>query len=224
MSTFDCDLQTSGTIITSSKNDELSPIESALMDLCNQIHVAREQSDRHEIESLQTHAFALLDQYDATDGEDHPNPAWARPNQRALVLSALGRLEESIKLELTAVKYADTPRRLEISMGNVADRCIRSGENEEAIGFFLEAYDANPGSIPILLTGAHAMFAIGEHEQANDIFRILLDSDDEQIINSELELYLECDPRTNALRYRLSNLELLYRRWELAQDQLGGAL
>ena len=110
------------TIVTASNHDELSPIESAIMDACNELHAARQSNDIDGVEIFTQTLYSLLDTYDATDGEDHPNPAWARPNQRALAYSAMGNLEGAIALELAALKYADTPRRREISSGNIADR------------------------------------------------------------------------------------------------------
>lgn len=201
------------TIVTASSSDDLSPIEAAIMDACNALHDARDRRDMRTIRELSEHLELLLDRYDATDGEDHPNPAWARANQRALALSAMGRIDEAIRLELTAIKYADTPRRQEISYGNLADRCLRLGEPDRAVEFFLDAINANPESVPVLITGAHALYEAGYLEQADTIFRTLLDNDQLLTPCSELGAYLDCDVRTRNLSEVLPSLSALFDKW-----------
>ncbi len=210
------------TIITASTPSELSPIEAAIMDACNTLHEARENADRSQMESSTAQLWRLLDQYDATDGEDHPNPAWARPNQRALALSAMGKVDQAIQAELMALKYADTPRRLEISLGNLSDRCLRLGQPGRAVQFFLDAYEANPNSIPVLITGALALHAAGMVEQANTICESLLSSPGILSPGAELAAYLECDQRTRAVANEIPALSELFKRWETLKDSIGG--
>ena len=201
------------TIVTASSASELSPIEAAIMDACNALHEARDRQDLRTIRELSAQLEQLLERYDETDGENHPNPAWARANQRALALSAMGQLDQAIRLELTAIKYADTPRRIEISYGNLADRCLRLGEPDRAVEYFLDAINANPDSVPVLITGAHALYEAGYLEQADTIFQTLLDN--EQLLTpcSELGAYLDCDVRTRNLSEVLPSLSLLYDKW-----------
>lgn len=201
------------TIVTASNNDELSPIEAAIMDCCNSLHEARDRQDQRTSREISTQLEQLLERYDETDGEDHPNPAWARANQRALALSAMGQLEQAVKLELTALKYADTPRRKEISYGNIADRCLRMGEPDAAVEYFLDAINANPESVPVLITGAHALHEAGYIEQADTIFQTLLDNEQLLTPSSELGAYLDCDVRTRNLSEVLPSLSALYDKW-----------
>jgi tetratricopeptide (TPR) repeat protein len=201
------------TIVTASSADELSPIEAAIMDCCNTLHEARDRQDMRTIREIGEQLEQLLDRYDESDGENHPNPAWARANQRALALSAMGKLDQAIRLELTALKYADTPRRQEISYGNLADRCLRLGEPDRAVEFFLDAINANPESVPVLITGAHALFEAGYTEQADTIFRTLLDNEQLLTPTSELGAYLDCDVRTRNLSEVLPSLSKLYDKW-----------
>lgn len=210
------------TIITASSPSELSPIEAALMDACNTLHEARETADHDQAESTTAQIWRLLDQYDATDGEDHPNSAWARPNQRALALSAMGKVDRAIEAELMALKYADTPRRLEISLGNLADRCLRLGEPDRAVQFFLDAHEANPNSVPVLITGALALHAAGMIEQADTICQSLLASPGILAPGAELAAYLECDQRTRAVANEIPALAELYRKWESLKKTIGG--
>ncbi len=201
------------TIVTASNQNELSPIEAAIMDCCNTLHEAQDRQDHLTIREMHAQLESLLDQYDQTDGEDHPNPAWARANQRALALSAMGMIDQAIRLELTALKYADTPRRIEISSGNLADRCLRLGEPDRAVEFFLDAINANPDSVPVLITGANSLFEAGYIEQADTIFKTLLDNPEQLTSNSELGAYLDCDIRTRNLCQHLPSLAELYLLW-----------
>lgn len=215
------------TIVTASHSNELSPIEAAIMDCCNTLHEARDRQDLRTIREVSAQLEQLLDRYDETDGENHPNPAWARANQRALARSAMGQLDQAIRLELTALKYADTPRRKEISYGNLADRCLRLGEADRAVEYFLDAINANPDSVPVLITGAHALYESGYTEQADTIFRTLLENDQLLTPSSELGAYLDCDIRTRNLSEVLPSLSMLYDRWAAlnarSRQQLGGA-
>lgn len=201
------------TIVTASCIDELSPIEAAIMDCCNALHEARDRQDLRTIREIRDQLELLLDRYDQSDGENHPNPAWARANQRALALSAMGQLDQAIRLERTALKYADTPRRKEISYGNLADRCLRLGEPDRAVEYFLDAINANPDSVPVLITGAHALYEAGYTQQADTIFRTLLQNEQLLTPSSELGAYLDCDIRTRNRSEVLPSLSMLYDRW-----------
>lgn len=205
--------QISSTIVTASSVNELSPIEAAIMDCCNTLHEAHDRQDQLTIREINTQLENLLDRYDQTDGENHPNPAWARANQRALALSAMGKIDQAIRLELTALKYADTPRRKEISYGNLADRCLRLGEADRAVEFFLDAINANPESVPVLITGANSLFEAGYIEQADAIFATFLKNPSLLTPTSELGAYLDCDIRTRNLCEHLPSLAALYSRW-----------
>ncbi len=200
------------TIVTASKHDELSNLEAAIMDACNELHAARDTNNHEGTEIFTQTLLSLLGTYDATDGDNHPNPAWARANQRALANSAMGNLDKAIALELAALKYADTPRRREISSGNIADRFIRLGDPSSAIAYFLDAQEENPDSIPVLLTGAVAVFDAGYTQQAEVIFKTLLNNPKLLTPDSELAAYLDLDPRTQQVAQSLeSGLKLLAR-------------
>lgn len=209
------------TLVTAPGPGVLSPLEAGVMDACNALHEARAMGDGAAVEDLRAHVLALLDRYDASDGENHRNPAWARPNQRALAMSALGDVEAAIRLETAALKYADTPRRREISLGNLAERCIRAGRPEEAVGWFLGAYEAAPESVPVLLTGAQALHLTGCSAEADAIFAAFLDDPSHLLPQSELGAYLEYEPRLRAMAGALPSLAALFARWEAARGAAG---
>lgn len=211
------------TIVTASVPEELSPIEAAIMDACNAVHEARAQGDGQTVERLGAHLSALLARYDETDAEDHPNSAWARPNQRALALSALGQTEAAIEAERIALKYADTPRRREISLGNLAERCIRLHRYDDAVAYFLNAIDVAPGSVPVMLTGAQAMFLAGHVEEADRVFQAFCGMPEQMTDDSELVAYLDHETRMREMAARMPALaELLRRRAAMLDGRLDG--
>ncbi|MCH8271371.1 MAG: hypothetical protein IH985_09215, partial [Planctomycetes bacterium] len=84
------------TVVTAANPAELSPLEAAIMDLCNALHEARLEQSGIAAE-IERDLFELLERYEGSSADEHPNPAWAIPNQRALALSAAGRLDQAIQ-------------------------------------------------------------------------------------------------------------------------------
>mgnify|MGYP001322698940 CR=1 FL=1 len=201
------------TIVTAARPGELSPLEAAIMDACNTLHEARAQGDTGKVDALRSTLFDLLARYDATDGEHHPAPAWARPNQRALVHSALGEVREAIRLEVAALRYADTPRRKEISLGNLAERCIRIGEHLKAVDYFLKAWEIAPDSVPVMVTGAQALFFAGMPDEADHIFEALETRPELLAPDGELGAYLQYESRLISMSVVLPALGRLMRHW-----------
>lgn len=215
------------TLVTASCSSELSAMEGAIMDACNALYHARGAGDHHGVIELAQVLGELLERYAATDGDDHPNPTWAIPNQRALALSAMGKAREAIEAELKALPHADTPRRLEISLGNLADRCLRIGLVDEALAYFMRAWAVAPESVPIMLTGAQALDAAGLTGDANEIFESLLAVPELLEPDTELTAYLDHEPRLREMATRLPALAELMSKWNAkAMDHAnaGGAM
>ncbi|GJM18091.1 MAG: hypothetical protein DHS20C14_03040 [Phycisphaeraceae bacterium] len=215
------------TLVTASTPGELSSLEAAIMDACNELHDARAQRDAGRTEAIRVKLFKLIDRYDETDGDNHPNAAWARPNQRALALSAAGRINQAISAEEIALKYADNDRRREISLDNLADRCIRAGRYEEAVSYFLQAVEVAPNSVPVLMTGAQALYFAGMTDEADGIFAALLGDPAQLDPRGPLGAYLDCEERLFAMADRLPSLRALYKAWSRVKSglkpELGGA-
>ncbi|HED53538.1 MAG TPA: hypothetical protein ENJ00_04985 [Phycisphaerales bacterium] len=212
----------SDTIVTTDDPHRLSPIEASIMDWCNLAHAARSRGDAEELAHIGRELDRLLQRYDETDAEGHANPAWARPNQRALVLSARGELEEAIRVELIAVRYADTDRRQEVSLGNIADRLVRLNRPEEAIEYFLRAWDVAPLSVPIMMTGAEAFFKAGRLDDADAIFAAFLDVEAPLIPPADLHAYLRYDGSLLDMAPHLPSLHALYQRLADVDERSGG--
>lgn len=205
------------TLVTSSNPGDLSPIEAAIMDGCNVLHDAVGRGDDVLAESVRGQLGDLLSRYRLTRGENHPNPRWAIPNQEALVLSAAGEVEGAIEVEMGALRHADTPRRMEISAGNIADRYIRLERYEDAVKWFLGAFEHAPSSVPILMTGAQCLLLAGHASHAERILGALLaraEADPRAISEtSELRAYLVHESR---LRRLAKSSPALARLLELA--------
>lgn len=184
------------------------------MDACNLLHEVRASGAEARAAEVRAQLFDLLDRYDASDADHHPNPAWARANQRALAHSAAGEVEQAIVTERIALRYADTARRREISLGNLSDRCLRLGRYDEAIEYFLEAQTVAPHSVPVMLTGAQALALAGFRDEAEGIFRQFLDQPEHLRPGTELVAYLEYEPRLGELAAGLPALAELRARWE----------
>ncbi|MEQ8770565.1 MAG: hypothetical protein RIB60_08660 [Phycisphaerales bacterium] len=213
---------TQTTLVTASTPTELSPLEAAIMDACNELHDARAKNDAPRADAVETVLFKLIDRYDESDGDNHPNPAWARPNQRALALSAAGRVNAAISAEQLALKYADTPRRKEISLDNLADRCMRAERYEDALGYFLEAVEIAPTSVPVLMTGAQAMYFAGMPEEANNIFAAFLEQPEQLDPRGPLAAYLDHEERLIDMAIDLPALRDLFDAWDDAKRELTG--
>ncbi|MEL6795234.1 MAG: tetratricopeptide repeat protein, partial [Planctomycetota bacterium] len=135
------------------------------------------------------------------------------------VQSALGRTIEAIETEAIALKYADTPRRIEVSAGNIAARYLRLGDADCAIAYFLQAWDAAPYSVPVLLTGATAFHRTGRHDEAESVFASLLEIAPMLGPDSDLAAWLTHDEELRDLANESEALSDLF----VWLDSTGGA-
>ncbi len=206
--------QQHATLITAPNPGKLSALEAAMMDGCNSLHEAVAAGDDERIASLRADLEAMVDRYEATEAEGHPHPRWAVPHQRALYLSAAGDAEGAIVYEQIALEHAGTARQREISLGNIAERCLRLGRYDEAVEYFLQAQQVAPNSTPIMLTGAQALYHAGFVAEANNIFKAFLGMPHLLKQGTDLTAYLDYETRLHAMAGDLPALASLLRRWE----------
>ncbi len=202
------------TLITSPNPAKMSPLEGAIMDACNQMHEAIAADNHAGIANTNKILSDLLDRYEASGAEDHPQPKWAVPHHRALAMSATGDLHQSILYEEVALEHAVTPAQHEISLGNLAERSMRVGRIEDAIEYFFQARDVAPKSVPILLTGAQALFMGGFKNESDGIFKALLGMTEQLNPGTELAAYLDYETRLQVMRRELPSLESMLKKWE----------
>lgn len=220
MTTFASNLSETTTVITAPNPGNMSPLEAAMMDACNELHEAVAQGDEQRVEELETALGRMLERYEATNAEDHPHPKWAIPHQRALFLSAAGDVEGAVIYEEVALQHAQTPRQREISLGNLADRYMRLGRYDAAIEHFLKAREVAPKSVPIMLTGAQALYLAGFRAEADRIFKALLAMPQLLTPSSELAAYLDFETRLQSMRPDLPSLDRLMAAWEALRGEM----
>lgn len=209
-------IHASPTIVTAPDPGDLSPLEGAIMDLCNELHALGGGRAGFAGEMVIERLDDALLRYERTDGEDHPAPQWGVPNQRALALSAAGRIEEAIDAETAALVHADTPRRLEISLGNIADRYLRLGRPADALAYFLDATEHAPESVPVMLTGLCAMARCGYLDEADRVARTI-ERCSPLAPGSQLAAHLAFDHDLRDLAPKLPSLAAMLERFEMSR-------
>ncbi len=208
------------TVITAPNPGNMSPLEAAMMDACNELHEAVSLGDEERIQHLEAAMGRMLDKYEATNAEDHPHPRWAVPHQRGLFMSAAGDVAGAVIYEDIALQHAQTERQREISHGNLAERYMRLERFDDAIEHFMKARDVAPKSVPIMLTGAQALFLAGFRAEADRIFKALLSMPQLLTPTSELTAYLDFETRLQVMRQDLPSLDRLMAAWEALRGEL----
>lgn len=206
------------TLITSPNPAKMTPLEAAMMDACNTLHDAVARNDDRRIAETRSQLTELLDRYEACGAEDHPHPRWAVPHQRALAMSALGDLHQALVYEELALEHAGTERQREISLGNLAERSMRVGRIEDSIEYFFQARDVSPASVPILLTGAQALYLAGFKAESDGIFAALLGMNEQFRTGTELTAYLDFETRLQVMKRDLPSLQNVLRKWESVRN------
>lgn len=208
------------TVITAPNPGNMSSLEAGMMDACNELHEAIANSDTARVIELEASINAMLDRYEASNAEDHPHPRWAVPHQRALFMSAAGDVEGAVIYEDIALQHAQTDRQKEISLGNLAERYMRLERFDDAVQHFLKARAVAPRSVPIMLTGAQALFLAGFRAESDRIFRALLAMPHLLTVGSDLTAYLDFESRLQVMRHDLPSLDRLMAAWEALRGEL----
>ena len=94
-----------------------------------------------------------------------------------------------------------------------------SDRPDEAIPFFLQAWDAAPYSIPVLMTGARAFYRTGRIDDADAVFEALLEISESVGQDSDLAAYLAHGHDLETMADDIPALRELY----LWLDRIGGA-
>lgn len=210
----------STTIITAPNPGSMSPLEAAMMDACNELHEAVGNGDEQRVGQLETLMTELLTRYEATGAEAHPQPRWAVPHPRALFMSAAGDVAGAVIYEDIALQHAETPRQREISLGNLAERYMRLERFEDAVEHFFKAREVAPRSVPIMLTGAQALYLAGFRAESDRIFKALLSMPQLLTPTSELTAYLDFETRLQVMRQDLPSLDRLMAAWEALRGEM----
>src|SRR5262249_35969295 len=156
-----------------------------------ELHEAVGLGDEIRVQELEAAVTRLLERYEACNAEEHPHPRWAVPHQRALFMSAAGDVAGAVIYEDIALPHAQTERQREISLGNLAERYMRLERFDEAVEYFFKAREVAPRSVPIMLTGAQALYLAGFRAESDRIFKALLSMPQLLTSSSDLTAYLD---------------------------------
>ncbi len=118
-----------------------------------------------------------------------------------------------------APSIADRPDAapLQIAAGGIRFENVSFSYGDEVPAVRDIDIEIAPGSAPILLTGAQALYLAGHTAEADRIFAEFLDHPEMLTPGSELTAYLDCESRLREMTQRLPSLAELMRRWDGAQ-------
>jgi hypothetical protein len=180
---------------------KVGPIHERLLAYFNEMHEARAAGDTQTIEELEVFVPLLLDEFEATECLNSPNPGWMAGKMRGGWNLARGDLDAALQAELTGFRYADEEpsapdgndtqknRRKSVSASNVADQLWRMGRAAEGLAWAQLSVELWPSNgINYLVLGITAYHA-GLKNQADQIFRNLRQAAD---FNDEQDVIAQC--------------------------------
>lgn len=183
---------------------KVGAIHERLLGYFNEMHEARATGDTQTIEDLELIVPKLLDEFEATECRNTPNPGWLAGKMRGGWNLARGDVKAALQAEMIGYRYANeeplTPdgdniarnRRRSVSASNIADQLWRLGRAQEALHYAqtsVELWASN--GINYLVLGITTYYA-GLKDQANQIFSSLqqiADFKDEHDVISKCMIY-----------------------------------
>jgi hypothetical protein len=192
---------------------KVGPIYERLLAYCNEMHEARAAGDTQTIEELEALVPPLLDEFEATECRNFPNPGWLAGKMRGGWNLARGELYAALQAELSGFRYADEEpsspdgndtdkkHRKSVSASNIADQLWRMGRAAEGLPWAQLSVELWPSNgINYLVLGMTAYNA-GLKKQADQIFRSLRQAadfkDDQDVIAKCMEFERELHTMTD---------------------------
>ncbi len=192
---------------------KVGPLHERLLAYFNEMHEAQASGDTQTIEELEVLVPQLLDEFEATECRNSPNPGWLAGKMRGGWNLARGDLDAALAAELRGFRYAaeepsapdgnDTQknRRKSVSASNIADQLWRMGRAEEGLPYAQLSVELWPSnSINYLVFGITAYHA-GLKNQADQIFSKLREAanfeDDQDVIAKCMEFERELQNMTD---------------------------
>lgn len=186
---------------------KVGPIHERLLAYFNDMHEARASGDTQTIEELKVLVPQLLEEFEATECLNTPNPGWLAGKMRGGWNLACGELDAALQAELTGFRYADEEpasvdqsdieknHRKSVSASNIADQLWRLGRAKEGLPYAQLSVELWPSnSINYLVLGITAYHA-GLKKEADLIFSNLRQAadfeDDRDVIATCLEFERE---------------------------------
>lgn len=212
-------MKTIGNVITGASYEvntlglNAGAIHKKLLGYFNEMHEARATGDTQTIEELEAFVPMLLDEFEATECRNTPNPGWLAGKMRGGWNLARGDVRAALQDELTGYHYANeepsapdendtaSEHRKSVSASNIADQLWRLGRAEEGLPWAQRSVELWPSNgINYLVLGITAYHA-GFKDQADQIFSSLRQvadfKDDQDVVSKcmqyERELYAMTD-------------------------------
>lgn len=164
---------------------KVGPIHERLLAYFNEMHEAQAAGDMETIGKLEALVPRLLDEFEATECRNSPNPGWLAGKMRGGWNLARGRLYAALEAELRGFRYADEEpsapdgddtakrHRKSVSASNIADELWRMGRAAEGLPWAQLSVELWPSNgVNYLVLGMTAYHA-GLKKQADQIFRSL---------------------------------------------------
>ncbi|HKC63261.1 MAG TPA: hypothetical protein VKB86_06465 [Pyrinomonadaceae bacterium] len=199
---------------------KVGPIHERLLAYFNDMHEARAAGDTETIAKLEMIVPQLLDEFEATECRNSPNPGWMIGKMRGGWNLARGELYAALQAELSGFRYADEEpsvpgvddtdkkHRKSVSASNIADQLWRMGRAAEGLPWAQLSVELWPSNSVNYLVLAITAYHAGFKKQADQIFRNLREAanfkDNQDVIAKcmefERELYTMTDlPAVSAL-------------------------
>jgi hypothetical protein len=192
---------------------KVGPLHERLLAYFNEMHEARAAGDTQTIEELELLVPRLLDEFEATECRNSPNPGWLAGKMRGGWNLARGELYAALQAELAGYHYADEEpsapdgndtakkHRKSVSASNIADQLWRMGRAAEGLPWAQLSVELWPSNgINYLVLGMTAYHA-GLKKQADQIFRNLRQvanfKDDQDVIAKCMEFERELHTMTD---------------------------
>jgi hypothetical protein len=192
---------------------KVGPLHARLLACFNEMHEARAEGETQTIEELEVLVPRLLDEFEATECRNHPNPGWLAGKMRGGWNLARGDLDLALQAELIGFRCADeessapdgneTPKnhRKSVSASNIADQLWRMGRAAEGLPWAQLSVELWPSNSINHLVFAITAYHAGLKQQANQIFSKLRQvanfEDDQNVIAKCLEFERELHDMTD---------------------------
>lgn len=159
---------------------EAGPRHKRLLGYYNEMHEAQAAGDTATIHELEQIVPPLLDEFEATECPNMPNPGWLSGKMRAGWHVARGDFETALKFEQQGYRHADEEpdaketrtakaRRKSVSASNIADELWRLGRAQEGLPWARLSVELWPSNTINHLVLAITAYHAGLRDEANQI-------------------------------------------------------
>lgn len=158
-----------GSLTFSASKRYVRPMQREITALINAYHQAESDNDEEARLSLRQSILRRLDDFDASNADDHEYPDWIRPVLRANAHGAFGELDEALRFEHQGERHAVIDMHKAISANNLSDHYRRLGAHDKAIDHAERAHALWPENEGMIVNLALALFKAGRKADAGRV-------------------------------------------------------